>query len=136
MECIFCKIIKKEIQSQIVYEDDKVFAFLDIQPVNPGHTLVVPKKHSVNIFDIDEEELCEVYKAAKKLAPVIMKAVNAQGMNVSSNNGKVSGQGVMHMHVHMIPRFEGDGHKHWSHKKYNSGEAENIVKKMKELLKK
>ena len=134
-DCIFCKIIKGEIPSHKVYENDKVLAFLDIQPVNPGHTLVVPKKHSTNIFDVEEEDLFEMQKAIKIIAPKIMQAVTAQGININSNNGKVSGQLVMHTHVHMIPRFGNDGLKHWSHKKYKSGEAENILKDIKKLMK-
>lgn len=134
-DCIFCKITKGEIPSTKIYENDYVYAFLDIQPVNPGHTLIVPKKHSTNIFDIEEQEMCELYKAAKLLAPKIMQAVKAQGINIMWNNGKVSGQLVMHAHIHLMPRMEGDGHRHWSHKKYESGEAENIGKEIRKLLK-
>jgi len=134
-DCIFCKIIKGEIPSNKVYENDKVLAFLDISPVNPGHTLIVPKRHSINIFDIEDEDLFEMNKAAKKIAPIIMQAAKAQGINILVNNGKVSGQLVMHSHLHIIPRLSDDGLKHWSHKKYNSGEAENLLKEIKKLMK-
>lgn len=134
-DCIFCKIIKGEVPCFKVYEDEDTLAFLDIQPVNPGHTLVIPKKHVANIFDIDEETLNKVNLTIKKVSPIIIKAVGAQGLNIMQNNGKVSGQLVMHAHHHIIPRFEGDGLKHWSHKKYKSGEAENILKDISKIMK-
>lgn len=134
-DCIFCKIVKGEIPSNKIYEDEKVIAILDIQPVNPGHVLVIPKKHSTNVFDIEESEMFAIHSAIKKLSIPLLKAVNGVGLNILQNNGKPAGQLVLHTHVHMIPRFEGDGHKQWSHSKYKSGEAENIAKEMRKLLK-
>ena len=116
--CIFCKIIAGKIPCIKVYENSQVLAFLDISPVNPGHTLVMPKKHSETIIDCDENSLCETMKAAKKLSSAVMKAVKADGINISINNYRAAGQLVPHLHVHIMPRFENDGLKlDWPAKK-------------------
>ena len=122
--CIFCKIIKGEIPCSKVYENDKVLAFLDISPVNKGHTLVVPKKHFTNILDIDEKELDEVGRVVRKVAPAVKEAVDADGLNIMSSNGEAAGQVVMHSHIHIIPRFKDDGLKLWPQGKYEKGEME------------
>ncbi|MEE9525038.1 MAG: HIT family protein [Candidatus Woesearchaeota archaeon] len=133
-DCLFCKIIKGDIPCTKVYENDKVLAFLDIGPVNKGHTLVIPKIHSKNIFDIEEEDLCEVNKVIRKIAPAIKKAVNADGLNIKSSNGAVAGQAIMHFHTHIIPRFEGDGLKLWPQGKYEEGEADKVAEEIKSNL--
>lgn len=125
-DCIFCKIIKGEIPSSKVYEDKKVFAFLDINPINKGHVLVVPKNHSLDLSDMADEDIKNLFIAAKKIANAVMKATGAQGCNLGMNNRKAAGQLVMHSHLHIIPRFEGDGLKHWPGKKYAEGEAEKV----------
>jgi histidine triad (HIT) family protein len=132
--CVFCKIIRKEINSHIVYEDETVLAFLDIGPVNPGHTLVIPKKHSTNLLDISEEDLKTLILAVRKICPAILKATAAHGLNVSMNNGKAAGQLVNHTHFHIIPRFAEDGFKHWSHSKYKGGEADDALNKIRKEL--
>lgn len=134
-DCVFCKIVNKELPSNVVYEDEKHIAFLDIGPVNPGHTLVVPKKHAINIFDIEEDDLKELVAVVKKISMAVLKGVEAHGVNVSMNNGKVAGQLVNHIHFHIIPRFQDDGFRHWSHGKYKSGQAEEVVKRIKKILK-
>ena len=134
-DCIFCKIIKGEIPSSKVYENDKVFAFLDIGPIAKGHTLVIPKAHSNNIFDIPEEDLCELMKAVKMLSGVVKKATGAGGIVIGMNNEKVAGQEVPHAHIHIIPRKEGDGLKHWQNGKYDEGEMEEYHKKIVSFLK-
>ena len=134
MDCVFCKIVNKEIPGSIVYEDEKHLAFLDIGPVNPGHTLVIPKKHAINIFDIEEADLKELIAVVKKVATAVLKGVEAHGVNVSMNNGKIAGQLVNHIHFHIIPRFQGDGFKHWPHSKYKSGQADEVVKRIKKQL--
>ncbi len=131
MDCLFCKIIKGEIPSHKIYEDENVLAFLDINPVNPGHTLVIPKKHSRNIFDIEKEDLENVVNTAQKICPAVQKAVNAKGVNVISNNEPVAGQIIFHTHFHIIPRFENDGLKHWSGKSYDDKEGKEIAEKIK-----
>ena len=133
-ECIFCKIVKGEIPSSKIYENDKVLAFLDIGPVNKGHTLVIPKEHYTNIYDIPEDILKEVVTAAKKISKAIKKGVNADGININQSNDSSAGQVVMHIHFHIIPRFRDDGLKLWPQNKYNEGEMEIIKNKIKESL--
>lgn len=109
-ECLFCKFIKKEIPCEIVYENEKVMAFLDINPAGElnGHTLVIPKKHFETLDDTDDEYLCEIAIVAKKLSKAIRKASGAEGLNLIQNNGKAAGQCIMHAHLHLIPRKHGD----------------------------
>ncbi len=118
-----------------MHEDEKTFAFLDIHPVNKGHTLVIPKKHAVNIYDIEESEITEMVKIGKKLALKIREATKAEGMNIHMNNEKAGGQAVFHAHIHLIPRYEGDGLTQWPNKGgYADGEAEELVKDISNLL--
>ena len=133
-ECIFCRIINGEIPSSKVYENDKVIAFLDIAPVNKGHTLVVPKEHHKDIIDTPADILAEAMKVVKKVAKAVMKVTSATGFNLGVNNGKVAGQLVMHLHFHVMPRFQGDGLKHWPGKKYEQGEMEKTAKEISSLL--
>jgi histidine triad (HIT) family protein len=101
--CTFCKIARKEAPASIVYEDEEVIAFMSIHPINVGHTLVVPKKHYENIYEISEEEIAYLYKVVKKLAHAVKKAVDAEGIRIVQNNGEAAGQVIFHMHVHIIP---------------------------------
>jgi len=106
--CIFCKIVKGEIKSQKVYEDEETLAFLDINPVNKGHVLVIPKDHYENIFDIPKDKLSKVMEVAQKIA-IAIKKMGADGVNIVSNNGKAAEQHVFHLHIHVIPRYYNDG---------------------------
>ena len=112
-DCIFCKIVSGDIPSQRVYEDADTIAFLDIRPVNVGHTLVIPKAHFANMLETPDEVLHTLTDVSKKIAPGILKAVGSDAMNWSTNNGRAAGQLVFHMHFHLIPRFPADGHKMW-----------------------
>jgi histidine triad (HIT) family protein len=123
-DCIFCKIVKGEIPSSRVYEDEKTLAFLDIAPVQKGHTLVITKNHYETIADIPEEELKELITAVKKVSKAVKKGANADGFVVSMNNGKASGQEVPHAHFHIIPRFNQDGLKPWPKVEYKGDEIE------------
>ncbi len=134
-DCIFCKIASGQIPSGKVYEDDFVFAFLDISPANKGHTLVVTKKHFETFTDIPDEIVEKLCVSAKKIAGSVVRAMNADGFNLLMNNKKVSGQIVPHAHFHIIPRFENDAHKiHWEHKKYSDGEMQVFADKIKNFL--
>ena len=129
--CIFCKIIKGKIPCTKIYEDKNVLAFLDISPVNKGHALVMPKKHFDTLMDVPDDLLCEAMKIVKKLSKAVMKAVKADGINISINNYKAAGQLVPHLHVHIIPRFKDDSLKlDWPTKKDSEMEktAEQIRK--------
>ena len=106
--CIFCKIVKKEIPSYCIYEDDTVMAFLDISQVTKGHTLIIPKQHCDNMLECEDEVLAHVMKTAKKLGARIMKKTGAKGMNILSNVNEIAGQSVPHFHVHLIPRYQED----------------------------
>jgi len=116
-ECIFCKIIKGEIPSHKVYEDTDVFAFLDITPINPGHTLIIPKSHTENIYTISESDFEKVTKIVKKIAIGIRKGLESDGVNVRMNNEKAAGQDIFHAHIHVIPRYKNDGYEPWHGKK-------------------
>lgn len=133
-DCLFCKIINGDIPSSKIYEDKYTYAFLDINPVNPGHTLVIPKKHFKNIFDISEKELCEVIKITKKISAAIKTAMDADGINIAMNNEATAGQIVFHAHTHVIPRYEGDGYKSWRGGEYRNGEEEETAEKIKKQL--
>jgi len=128
--CIFCKIVRGEIPSFKVYEDDETIAFLDIHPVAPGHTLVVPKAHATNIFDISAESWGAVAETARKVAIALEQAVESDGVNLMMNNREHAGQVVEHPHVHLIPRRKGDGLKLWPHGAYKEGEAEIVQEKI------
>lgn len=105
-DCIFCKIINQEIPSHKIYEDDKVYAFLDISQVTKGHTLVVPKKHVSDVFEYDEELAADVFTRLPKIARALEAAFpEMQGLNIINNNKEMAYQTVFHSHVHFIPRY-------------------------------
>ena len=120
--CTFCKIISKEIPSESVYENEFVSAFLDINPVNPGHLLVVPKEHYPDFLSTPDPIIKEVVAVTHKLAGPMMKATDATAFNIAVNSGHDAGQAVAHMHMHLIPRHHQDGHHMWPGKPYQPGE--------------
>jgi histidine triad (HIT) family protein len=125
-ECLFCDIVAGNVPSQKVYENEHVFAFLDIHPINRGHTLVVPKVHAENIHEMSVQDFCALMETVRELSPRIKNAVGADAVNIGINNGKAAGQIIFHAHVHIIPRFEGDGHAHWHGNPYQDGEISTI----------
>ncbi|MCA9384433.1 MAG: HIT family protein [Candidatus Nomurabacteria bacterium] len=131
---LFLDIIAGKIPCEKVYEDDHVYAFLDIHPTNKGHVLVVPKKHSENLVDIDNETLSALIIAVKKIAAGVMQATGAQGFNIIQNNNEAAGQVIFHTHFHIIPRFENDGFKHWPGKPYEEGEAKEVAESIRASL--
>lgn len=128
--CIFCKIINGELPSYKVYEDENNLAFLDIAPVNPGHTLVVPKKHYENIEKIPAADLQPLILAVKKVGRLLKEKLGAPGYNISVNNDPIAGRIVPHLHFHIMPRRPGDGYELWKQGEYNEGEAEEIINKL------
>lgn len=106
MNDIFCKIINHEIPSKIVYEDEICIAILDISQTTKGHTLVIPKKHCLNIFDCDPTILSHLIITSQKLGQKIMNNLGAKGFNILTNVNEVGGQTVMHFHIHLIPRYD------------------------------
>ncbi len=105
MNCIFCKIVNKEIPSHKVYEDELVYAFLDISQGTKGHTLVVPKKHYKDIFELDATISNHIFDVVVKLSKVLKEALGCEGINLVNNNTEVAGQTVFHYHMHIIPRY-------------------------------
>jgi len=134
MDCIFCKIIKGEIPSFKIYEDDKVIAFLDINPISPGHTLVVPKKHSETFLDSDDQTLISLTLTIKKVAQAVVAGLNVEGCNISISNGRAAGQDVFHLHAHIIPRNENDSLPGWPHGEYLSGEADLLAESIRKQM--
>lgn len=125
---VFTKIIERELPAHIVYENETLIAFLTIDPLTPGHTLIVPKKPFTNIFDGDEESLGEMMRAAKIIGNALVAAGIGTGVNLLMNNGAIAGQEVFHAHLHVIPR----NHPHeaiqlLTHHAYQEGEAETIA---------
>lgn len=112
-DCIFCKIVKKEIPATVIYEDEDTLAFMDIGPIIKGHVLVIPKHHYDPIDDTPDEVLAQLIKVSKKVAIALRNGLGADGCNIIQNNGACSGQEVPHLHFHVIPRFIDDGH-HWN----------------------
>lgn len=125
-DCIFCRIIKGEVPCTKIYEDNHVFAFLDIRPAGKkgGHTLVMPKKHYELITDVPEDTLAKLVVIVKKISAVLMK--DSEGVNIVQNNKKAAGQFVPHVHFHVIPRVKNDGItiESWKSREYKDGEAE------------
>jgi len=117
-DCLFCKIANKEIPSEIIYEDDWSIGFLDLHPLSIGHTLVIPKKHAENIIDLPEESVGRVFGAVKLITEAMNNAFKPQGFTIGINHGRMSGQLVDHLHVHIITRYQGD----------NGGSIHTVVK--------
>lgn len=105
--CIFCRIARKQAPASVVYEDEAVLAFLDIKPLSEGHTLVIPKEHYATVFDIPEELVAQLHKVVKRVALAVREVTKADGISIIQQNGKAADQDVFHLHVHVIPRFEG-----------------------------
>ncbi len=108
-DCIFCQIVDGEIPSRTVFEDDVSMAFLDANPLAPGHTLVIPKRHHETLDDVPEDTAAHLFGVLHRLTPAVEHAVDADGSNVAFNNGEAAGQEVPHVHAHVIPRFHDDG---------------------------
>ena len=109
MGCLFCKIVNGEIPCTKVYEDEKVLSFMDINPMNDGHLLVIPKHHGKTILELPETDFLAVMSATKKIAQAVNTALNPEGINIFQLNGETAGQVVPHLHVHIVPRGTGDG---------------------------
>ncbi len=133
-DCLFCKIVAGIIPSIQVYEDEHTYAFLDIAPINKGHTLVIPKNHYANIFELPEDTLTHMMLTVKKVATGIQNGLHTENINLGMNNGKDAGQVVFHAHIHIMPRNATDGYTLWHGKKYAMGEAEKIAEQIKSGL--
>lgn len=128
--CIFCQIIRKEKPADIIYEDDNTIAFLDIRPISEGHTLVIPKKHYRNIHEIPEKEVANLFRIVKKVATAVERGVKPDGISIFQNNGLAAGQVILHIHVHIVPRFKEKKALH--RRNTNTKELDNIAKKIRQ----
>jgi histidine triad (HIT) family protein len=105
--CVFCRIANNGSPVSSIYEDDHVMAFLDNRPAGDGHILVIPKKHFETIYNIPDEEITHLFKIVKKVAVAVKETVNPEGLTIIQRNGKAAGQHVLHLHIHIIPRYSG-----------------------------
>ncbi len=137
MDCIFCKIVNGEIPAVKVLDEDKVLAFMDINPASRGHMLVVPKNHAENIFEIQEGDFSAVMGAVRRCAGAVKEALGAEGITVLQLNGRASDQLVPHLHVHIMPRWENDGMSvsQWEMGKGDIEELQGIAHRVQEYLK-
>lgn len=118
-DCIFCKIIARQIPSFVLYEDDSVLAFLDIAPFEKGHALVVPKQHAVHLTDLPDPALAPLMPAVKRVADLLLRRLPCDGFNILQSNGRCATQVVPHVHFHVIPRWNGRAMK-WISGSYDS----------------
>ena len=107
-DCLFCKIVAKQIPARVIYEDDHVLAFLDIMPSAAGHTLVIPKEHAPGILDLADAEVAPLFAAVKRVDSMLAKNLMPDGITIGINQGRASGQEVDHLHVHLVPRWKND----------------------------
>ena len=108
-DCVFCKIVAGEIPSFTLFEDEATLAFMDINPANEGHALVIPKEHAVDLYSISDEALARTAVTAKKVAAAVARTLNPDGLNLVQCNGPAAAQSVMHFHMHVLPRVKNDG---------------------------
>lgn len=133
-DCLFCKIVNKEIPADIIYEDTDTLAFLDIRPINPGHTLVIPKKHFELCLKTPNETLAAVMRTVKKITPSILKTVGAEAFNLGVNCGRTAGQVIFHTHFHIMPRFPNDGYEMWHGKAVAKSELDQLTQKVRQNI--
>jgi histidine triad (HIT) family protein len=108
-DCIFCRIVARQIPATVVYEDEHTLAFMDLGQVNPGHVLVALKAHAENVYELDDAQAGAVFRSVARVSRAIREAFAPQGLSVYQANGKAAGQTVFHLHVHLVPRHDGDG---------------------------
>ena len=131
--CIFCKIAAGEIPSATLYEDDDFRVILDIEPASKGHALILPKEHYANLYELDDKLAAKAMVLAKKMVTKLTAILGCDGYNVVQNNGTVAGQTVFHFHMHLIPRYHGDGVKlGWKQGTLTDEVKEEILTKIRE----
>ena len=134
-DCIFCKIAKGEIHSATVYEDSHFTVILDVNPATKGHCLIIPKEHFDNIYDLDGETAGKLFALATCIARAMRDALKCDGLNLVQNNGEIAGQTVNHFHLHLIPRYEGDGlNLNWAQQEISAEQLEEIRQSIKKSI--
>ena len=132
--CIFCKIVAGLIPAEKIYEDTETLAFLDIKPVNKGHTLVIPKVHYQDTLDVPEELFMKMMATVKKIGHAFKDGLGVTNFNIGMNNGPAAGQVVFHAHIHVMPRHVGDGFELWKGTDYAPEEIQKIGSQLKNAL--
>ena len=134
-DCIFCKIAKGSIHSATVYEDSHFTVILDVNPATKGHCLIIPKEHFDNIYDLDGETAGKLFALATCIARAMRDALKCDGLNLVQNNGEIAGQTVNHFHLHLIPRYEGDGlNLNWPQQEISAEQLEEIRQSIKKSI--
>ncbi len=131
---IFSRIANHELPAYIVWEDERFCAFLDILPIEPGHTVVIPKEQFVSLEDMPPELLGDFFVAVQRVSAGVMSALGAKGYSLFLNNKDAANQHIPHVHFHIVPRVDGDGLERWAQSAYEEGEAEMCVEKIKKIL--
>lgn len=126
-ECIFCKIVKGEIPSKTLYEDEKFRVILDLNPATRGHALILPREHADDIYGLPDETAAAAFVLGKKMAGIMKEKLKCDGLNLVQNNGETAGQTVKHFHIHVIPRYSDDGQQiNWTHGQPSQEELEKV----------
>ena len=134
-DCLFCKIAKGEIHSATVYEDSHFTVILDVNPATKGHCLIIPKDHFDTIYDLDGETAGKLFALATCIARAMRDALKCDGLNLVQNNGEIAGQTVNHFHLHLIPRYEGDGlNLNWPQQEISAEQLEEIRQSIKKSI--
>jgi len=133
-DCIFCRIVAGQLPAARVLETKDVLAFLDIAPVNYGHTLVIPKVHYQNLLELPDELWTEMGQVSRRVAQALRATLYAQGFNIGMNNFEAAGQEVFHAHIHVIPRYIGDGLRLFPQKSYKPGDLEKTAAQLRQAL--
>lgn len=132
-DCIFCRIANGEIPSRTLYEDDEFRVILDLGPATKGHSLILPKEHAADLYELPEETAAAAIKLAKRMAVTLRDKLRCDGLNLVQNNGETAGQTVMHFHLHLIPRYRNDGQNiNWVPAKPDQEELEAVRKEITE----
>ncbi len=134
-DCIFCKIVQRQIPASTIFDDDSVIAFLDVSPLASGHLLVIPKVHANQLIDLPETVASDIGRVLPQLGRALLMVSGADGFNVLQNNGEVAGQVVGHVHFHLIPRFKDDGLGYrWNAGAYEDGQMNDVCDLFKQAL--
>jgi len=131
-KCTFCQIVNNKMDSFKIYEDKNTVCLLDRNPISKGHSLIIPKKHFRNIFDIDKEDLKQTIIVVKKISNQLKEKLNAKGVNILHASGKVAQQSIFHFHIHLIPRYKNDKLDTWPKSCYKKSSLKEIYRKIKE----
>jgi len=135
-DCVFCKIVSKEISSEILYENDKVISVLDINPIHFGHALILPKEHCNDFLDLPDETYHSILQAARIVTHALVQSLKLEGYNLFSNNGTIAGQSVFHFHLHVTPRYRNDNIRFVLNlKRYSDGEMKEYGTTIRKFIK-